>query len=54
LRHHPGAYEVVKRLLGHRNMQTTINFYCGLETVQASQQFGKMIRGQMWFEEDVA
>ena len=54
LRHHPGAYEVVKRLLGHRNMQTTINFYCGLETVQASQQFGKMIRGQMTFQEDVA
>ena len=26
LRHHPGAYEVVKRLLGHRNIQTTINF----------------------------
>ncbi|WP_416193416.1 tyrosine-type recombinase/integrase [Nitrobacter sp. TKz-YC01] len=54
LRHNPGAYEVVKRLLGHRNMQTTINFYCGLETVQANQDFGKMIRRQMRFEEDVA
>jgi integrase len=53
LRHHPGAYEVVKRLLGHRNMQTTINFYCGLETVQANQDFGKMIREQMTFEEEV-
>jgi integrase len=52
LRHHPGAYEVVKRLLGHRNIQTTINFYCGLETTQANQEFGKIIRRQMKFEED--
>ncbi len=44
LRHHPGAYEVVKRLLGHRNVQTTIKFYCGLETTQANQEFGKIIR----------
>jgi integrase len=52
LRHHPGAYEVVKRLLGHRNVQTTINFYCGLETTQANQEFGKIIRQQISFEED--
>jgi integrase len=52
LRHHPGAYEVVKRLLGHRNIQTTINFYCGLETTQANQEFGKIIRQQISFEED--
>jgi len=52
LRHHPGAYEVVKRLLGHRNIQTTINFYCGLETTQANQEFGKIIRRQIRFEED--
>jgi integrase len=54
LRYNPGAYEVVKRLLGHRNIQTTINFYCGLETVQANQEFGKIIRQQIKFEEDVA
>lgn len=54
LRYNPGAYEVVKRLLGHRNIQTTINFYCGLETVQANQEFGKIIRQQIRFEEDVA
>lgn len=52
LRHNPGAYEVVKRLLGHRNVQTTINFYCGLETTQANQEFGKIIRQQI-FEEGV-
>jgi integrase len=52
LRHHPGAYEVVKRLLGHRNIQTTINFYCGLETTQANQEFGKLIRRQIKFEDE--
>ena len=52
LRHRPGAYEVVKRLLGHRNVQTTINFYCGLETTQANQEFGKIIRQQIGFGED--
>jgi site-specific recombinase XerD len=51
LRHHPGAYEVVKRLLGHRNIQTTINFYCGLETTQANQEFGKIIRQKIKFED---
>jgi integrase len=52
LSHNPGAYEVVKRLLGHRNIQTTINFYVGLETNQANQEFGKIIRRQIKFEED--
>jgi hypothetical protein len=27
--------------------QTTINFYCGLETTQANQEFGKIIRHQI-------
>jgi len=54
LRHNPGAYEVVKRLLGHRNIQTTINFYCGLETTQANQEFGKIIRQQIKFEDEEA
>jgi integrase len=52
LRHNPGAYEVVKRLLGHRNIQTTINFHCGLETAQANEEFGKIIRRQIKFEKD--
>jgi integrase len=43
LKHHPGDYETVRRLLGHRNIQTTIKFYCGLETIAATEQFGKLI-----------
>src|SRR5882672_4807159 len=51
LKHHPSEYETVKRLLGHRNIQTTINFYCGLETTQANATFGKIIREHIKFED---
>ena len=50
----PGNYEYVRRILGHRNIQTTINFYIGLETVQASQEFGEIIRRELRFEQDAA
>ena len=33
LKHHPGDYETVRQMLGHSNIQTTIKFYCGLETI---------------------
>ncbi len=52
LKHHPGDYETVRRLLGHRNIRTTINFYCGLETIQASREFGKIIRDHLRFDPD--
>jgi integrase len=51
LKHRPGQYETVKRLLGHRNIQTTINFYCGLETTQANEAFGKIIREHVKFDD---
>jgi integrase len=51
LGHHPGAYETVKRLLGHRNIKTTIDFYCGLETTQANAAFGKIIREHVKFDD---
>ena len=50
LKHHPGDYETVRRVLGHRNIQTTIRFYCGLETTQANIMFGAMVRNLMKFE----
>jgi integrase len=43
LKDQPGNYELVRRVLGHRNIQTTIGFYVGLETMDASRQFGDMI-----------
>lgn len=51
LKHRPGEYETVRRLLGHRNIQTTINFYCGLETTQANEAFGKIIREHIKFDD---
>jgi integrase len=50
LKHHPGDYETVRRLLGHRDIQTTVRFYCGLQTIEATEQFGKLIREQIKFE----
>jgi len=47
LKHRPGEYEVVRRVLGHRSMQTTVNFYCSLETTQASVIYGDIVREQM-------
>ena len=52
LKHHPGNYETVRRLLGHKNIQTTIKFYCGLETIAATEQFGKLIREQIEFDDE--
>jgi hypothetical protein len=45
LKHEPGNYELVRRVLGHRNIQTTINFYIGLETLNATRRFGALVAG---------
>jgi integrase len=50
LKHRPGDYETVRRLLGHRDIQTTVRFYCGLQTMEATQQFGRLIREQIKFQ----
>jgi integrase len=47
LKHRPGEYELVRQLLGHRNVQTTINSYIGLETIQASEIFSKIVEAHM-------
>ena len=38
----PANYEFVRRVLGHKNLQTTIKFYIGLETVDAVRKFSAM------------
>jgi Phage integrase family len=43
LRHRPGEYELVRRVLGHRNIKTTIQSYVGLETVQANEIFSSIV-----------
>lgn len=44
LKSEPGNYELVRRILGHRNIQTTTEFYVGLETIESSKQFGALIQ----------
>jgi integrase len=39
----PGSYEVVRRVLGHRSMTTTVRFYAGRETAAAARHFDQEI-----------
>ena len=39
----PGDYELVRRILGHRSVRTTMSAYVGLESIQASEIFGKIV-----------
>lgn len=39
LRQFPGEYETVRALLGHKRLQTTIQFYAGMETLEAARRF---------------
>jgi integrase len=47
LKHHPGHYETVRQFLGHRNIRTTVNIYCALESIHATRQFGDLIRKRL-------
>ena len=35
----PGQHEVVRRVLGHKSIDTTISYYTGLETAAAVRHF---------------
>jgi integrase len=43
LDNNPGQYEVIRRLLGHQNMQTTVNFYAGAEGLTAARHYDDTI-----------
>ena len=47
LKQRPGEYELVRRLLGHRSVQTTISSYIGLDGIQASEIFTNIVMAQM-------
>ena len=47
----PGNYEAVRRLLGHKQLQTTINFYVGLESIAAARQYQEMLLRDMQEDE---
>jgi integrase len=54
LQHRPGEYELVRRFLGHRNVQTTIKAYIGLENIQASEIFSKIVMEHMHHDLEAA
>ena len=39
----PGAYELVRQMLGHKNMKTTTNFYAGIDTRRAGRAHAELI-----------
>jgi hypothetical protein len=43
LRAHPGDYETVRRLLGHKNVATTIRFYQEMEKLTASRRYNEIV-----------
>ena len=45
LKHDPGNYELVRRVLGHKRLQTTIQAYVGLESLEAARYFGRIALG---------
>jgi Phage integrase family len=47
LKQRPGEYELVRQLLGHRSVQTTISSYIGLDGIQASEIFTNIVMAHM-------
>ena len=43
LRNRPGDFVTVQKLLGHKNIKTTINFYAKLDTLTAGQHYDEII-----------
>jgi integrase len=47
LKNRPGEFELVRQILGHRRIATTMRCYVGLETIQASEIFSNMVVGEI-------
>ena len=43
LKANPGAYGVVRLLLGHKSIETTIRYYCGTETAAAVRHYDEHV-----------
>jgi len=54
LEHHSGDHETVRRMLGHRNIQTTIKFYCDREIRQTNEMFRDIVRKLMKFDPEMS
>jgi len=54
LKHRPGEYELVRRILGHKSAETTKRFYLALETTQASEIFTDIVRNRLEFRSNAS
>jgi integrase len=43
----PGAFELVKQLLGHENLKTTANFYAGIDTRRAARHHHRLLQREV-------
>jgi integrase len=43
LREHPGEFETVRLLLGHRSLETTVRFYSGMEQAAAFRRYDEIV-----------
>jgi hypothetical protein len=43
LKANPGAHEIVRQLLGHRSIDTTLRFYAGMEAAEAVRHFDRHV-----------
>jgi integrase len=43
LDHNPGAHELVRQMLGHKNLSTTTKFYAGIDTRRAGRAHAELI-----------
>jgi integrase len=41
----PSQYEIIRQLLGHKDIQTTIRFYAGTESASAARHYARTILG---------
>ena len=44
LQRHPHGHEVVRAMLGHRSIETTLRFYAGLEGIAAARHYDAMLQ----------
>jgi integrase len=43
LDHNPGAYELVRQMLGHTSAKTSANFYAGIDTLRAGRAHAELV-----------
>lgn len=46
LRHNPGDFVTVQKLLGHKNIKTTMNFYAKLDTEMAARRYDEVVAAE--------